>query len=70
MCILCVCAPKHSSTQLAETKGLVLLGSGCLQNEHFQCSFPAWFFEFFVGISERGRSMVLCKTEITLFIWV
>lgn len=60
--------PKGSSTQLAETECLVLLGSGCLQNEHFQCSFPAWFCA--VVISERGKSMVLCEAEIKLFIWV
>lgn len=68
LCVFCVCVPKGSSTQLAETECLVLLGSGCLQNEHFQCSFPAlvlcrWNFS-------KGRSMVLCKTEIMLFIWV
>lgn len=66
--MFCVCVPKHSSTQLAETECLVLLGSGCLQNEHFQRSFPAWFSA--VGISERGRSVVLCETEIKLFIRV
>lgn len=67
MCFVCVFVPKHSSTQLAETVRCFWARGVCkmyISSVHF----PGWFCA--VGISERGRSVVLCETEIKLFLWV